>query len=200
MSAGKTPEARVLEKSRGEISAGDREVIALYLANHEPTVKKVNDWADRIIAWRFWVLRHEREDILQEVHKRLVIRLRDDGVKGSLKGYVESIAFYCCVDITRRYHPTTSTDDPPGLIEIVDPKQDSSRRVEKREAREAAEEVYESLEPPCREILTLRFFDRLEYEAIGEALGIKLGTVKSRISRCLDKAFRLCRKWRKAEL
>ena len=134
------------------------------------------------------------------MHRRLIEKLRHKGVKGNLKGYVESIAFYCCVDITRRYHPTKSIDDPPGSIEIVDPKQDSSRSVENREAREAAEEVYEGLEPTCREILAFLFFDGLKYKEIGEALGIKLGTVKSRISRCLDKAFRLCRKWRKAEL
>jgi RNA polymerase sigma-70 factor (ECF subfamily) len=200
MNAWKTSEARVLKKSRGEISTEDRETIDLYLANHSPTVQLIGTWAERIITWRFWVLRHERKDILQEVHKRLVIRLRDDGVKDSLKGYVESIAFYCCADITRRYHPTTSIDDPPGLIEIVDSRQDSSRRVEKREAREAAEEIYDKLAPACREILALLFFDGLKYEEIGKALGIKLGTVKSRISRCLDKAFRLCRKWRKAEL
>lgn len=40
---------------------------------------------------------------------------------------------------------------------------------------------------PCREILELRYFGDLDYEAIGASLGLNPRTVSSRLSRCLAK-------------
>jgi RNA polymerase sigma-70 factor (ECF subfamily) len=57
----------------------------------------------------------------------------------------------------------------------------------------AAEEMAEvrrgldELGNPCREILELRYFADLDYEAIGRALELPTKTVSSRLSRCLDR-------------
>ncbi len=45
----------------------------------------------------------------------------------------------------------------------------------------------DDLEPPCREILELRYFAELSYEDIGHALRVNPKTVSSRLSRCLDR-------------
>ena len=55
--------------------------------------------------------------------------------------------------------------------------------VERRELREQIEAGLRALPPSLREALILREMQQLRYDEIGEALGLDIGTVKSRISR-----------------
>jgi RNA polymerase sigma-70 factor, ECF subfamily len=43
------------------------------------------------------------------------------------------------------------------------------------------------LEPPCREVIELRYFADLSYEEISKELQVNQKTVSSRLSRCLDR-------------
>ncbi len=45
----------------------------------------------------------------------------------------------------------------------------------------------DQLEPPCREIIELRYFGDLSYEEISGALRLNPKTVSSRLSKCLDR-------------
>ena len=47
-------------------------------------------------------------------------------------------------------------------------------------------EAVDQLEPPCREIVELRYFGDLSYEELGAILDLNEKTVSSRLSRCLD--------------
>ena len=67
--------------------------------------------------------------------------------------------------------------DPP------DPKPGPRREAQSHEAFDALQRNLNELSDDHREILLLRFSDDLSYEEIGEALGLTLGTVKSRINR-----------------
>lgn len=44
---------------------------------------------------------------------------------------------------------------------------------------------------PCREIVELRYFGDLSYEDLSRTLGLKVKTVSSRLSKCLDRLERL---------
>lgn len=43
------------------------------------------------------------------------------------------------------------------------------------------------MEPPCREVIELRYFADRSYEEISAELGLNVKTVSSRLSKCLDK-------------
>ena len=45
----------------------------------------------------------------------------------------------------------------------------------------------ERLDPPCREVVELRYFGDLSYEEISHALKLNPKTVSSRLSKCLDR-------------
>ena len=45
----------------------------------------------------------------------------------------------------------------------------------------------ERMEPPCREVIELRYFGDLSYEEISKELQLNQKTVSSRLSKCLDK-------------
>lgn len=55
--------------------------------------------------------------------------------------------------------------------------------AERRELREQIEEGLRALPPEYRAALVLREIQQLRYDEIGEALGVDIGTVKSRINR-----------------
>jgi len=51
----------------------------------------------------------------------------------------------------------------------------------------------EQLDPPCREVIELRYFGDLSYDEISSALDLNVKTVSSRLSKCLDKLEALAR-------
>jgi RNA polymerase sigma factor (sigma-70 family) len=55
-------------------------------------------------------------------------------------------------------------------------------------------EALEQLDPPCREIIELRYFGDLSYEEIGGSLKLNPKTVSSRLSKCLDRLEDIARK------
>lgn len=55
------------------------------------------------------------------------------------------------------------------------------------EDRELLKKALASLDEEAREIITLRVIEELSYETIARVLGVKEGTVKSRLSRARDK-------------
>jgi len=50
------------------------------------------------------------------------------------------------------------------------------------------------LEPPCREIIELRYFGDLSYEELSQTLELNPKTVSSRLSKCLDRLEEIARK------
>jgi RNA polymerase sigma-70 factor, ECF subfamily len=56
-----------------------------------------------------------------------------------------------------------------------------------RETLELVSSAIEQLDPPCRELIQLRYFGELSYEEVGLALKLNHKTVSSRLSRCLDR-------------
>jgi RNA polymerase sigma-70 factor, ECF subfamily len=94
----------------------------------------------------------------------------------------------------RRKHATLSLDAAVGedgdgsfsdLLSTAAP--DPSQETSRMEFVSAVETSLEKLEPSHRKILTMRSVLDLSYEEIAAALGINVGTVKSRIARARER-------------
>ena len=94
----------------------------------------------------------------------------------------------------RRRHSTFSLDAALGesgestfsdLLSASDP--DPSRETSRNEFVSAVESCMEKLEPSHRKILSMRSVLDQSYEEIAAALGINVGTVKSRIARARER-------------
>jgi RNA polymerase sigma-70 factor, ECF subfamily len=94
----------------------------------------------------------------------------------------------------RRKHTTLSMDASVGeegdasfsdLLSAADP--DPSQETSRQEFTSAVESCMEKLEPSHRRILTMRSVLDQSYEEIAAALGINVGTVKSRIARARER-------------
>ena len=72
-------------------------------------------------------------------------------------------------------------------IEVQDPAPLPEERVIAAEGQARLSAAMEELEPEHRQILTLRVVNDLSYADIAEILGVKEGTVKSRLARAREK-------------
>lgn len=99
-----------------------------------------------------------------------------------------------CLDFLRaqKRRPTTSltTEDDDGetvQIDVEDAAPTPEQAVLAAEDREMLKAALDAIDDEARAIITLRVIDGLSYEQIAAVLGIKEGTVKSRLSRAREK-------------
>ena len=83
---------------------------------------------------------------------------------------------------------TGLTIDPPSSAPAPDATLLNTERAE------LVRDALDQLEPPCREIIELRYFGDLSYDDLSRELDLNPKTVSSRLSKCLDKLEAVARK------
>lgn len=141
------------------------------------------------LAFRLSGNYEEAADLTQEIFLRVYWHLGSFGGRSSLKTWIYRIAVNHCRDRLSRWRPLTQPlGEDPGEGEVVyaDPARgpeelamaaDEGRRVAAGLAR---------LAPAFREAVVLRDIEGLSYEEIADVLGVRIGTVRSRIARGRD--------------
>ena len=118
---------------------------------------------------------HVAEDLLQETFLRLIRRVDHCRAAGSPRGYLFGIARHVSVDAWRRGQAGQRDDCCWDDMEAPRPDQRLA----------AARETIAGMPDLQREILELRFHHDLSYAEMAEALGIPIGTVRSRLHNAL---------------
>jgi RNA polymerase sigma-70 factor (ECF subfamily) len=138
------------------------------------------------LAVRLSGSRDDAADLTQEIFLRIYRHLGSFGGRSTLKTWVFRVAVNHCRDrLSRHVPPMQSIDDgvEEGGVAIADPARgpeelavaaDQGRRVAQGLAR---------LPQVFREAVVLRDLEGLSYEEIAEVLGVRVGTVRSRIAR-----------------
>ena len=104
----------------------------------------------------------------------------------SFSTWLYRLASNACVDLLRREgkrRAAVSLDDEELNLDIPASVPSPQEEAERRELRERIEEGLRALPPEYRAPLVLREIQQLRYDEISQALGLDIGTVKSRISR-----------------
>ena len=111
--------------------------------------------------------------------------LKDFRGESSFSTWLYRLASNACVDLLRREgrQRAVSLDDGELKLDAPAPIPTPQEEAERRELRERIEEGLQALPPEYRAVLVLREIHQLRYEEIAGALGLDMGTVKSRISR-----------------
>ena len=179
----------------------DAQLIAQFNAGYEPAfVEIMSRYHSKIFSIAFSLLhnRSDAEEITQDTFIRAhrgLARFRGDS---SLATWLHRIAVNLARNrywyfFRRRRHSTLSLDNALGeeeggtfadlvAADAPDPAQESSRD----EFAAVVDTCMDKLEYRHREILTLRNVLNRSYEEIATALGINVGTVKSRIARARE--------------
>ena len=135
----------------------------------------------------------DAEDITQEVFLKALNALRTFREESSLQTWLFRIATNLCRDVHRRRQrekgwlplwrhadgEECSGEEVP--IEIPDYHNDPERLLLREELSELLKQAIDRLPIAMREVLVLHDMESLSYEEIAQALGIPLGTVKSRL-------------------
>lgn len=124
------------------------------------------------------------EDILQETFIKAYLNLDKFNPLYSFPGWLLVIARNLLIDHTRRasrLDPALSVDAEFTVIASMAPNPEE--QAINNQNHKALEAAMAKLTPAYREILYLRFWSDLSYEAISDQLSMPIGTVKTRIHR-----------------
>lgn len=106
---------------------------------------------------------------------------------GSLKAWLAKILVNKSVSQSRRKDfGAIDIDDPSTPQPVAGQSDDPAAATQTILEQERVRAALEKLSEDQRKIVTLRFFSELSVAETGEALGIREGTVKSRLSRAME--------------
>lgn len=135
----------------------------------------------------------DAEDITQEVFLKALTSLRSFREESSLQTWLFRIATNLCRDVHRRRQREKGwlplwrhADGEDGsseecVIEIPDHHNNPEKLLLREELSDLLKQAIDRLPLAMREVLVLHDVESLSYEEIAHALGIPLGTVKSRL-------------------
>ena len=152
-------------------------------------------YKDRVynVCYRITGNANDALDASQETFGILFRKIQDFRFQSKFSSWVYRIAVNASIDLKRRSASRTAPASLEALtgdrddVGRLDPMHDGGEHpptlVSRRELEEEVQRAITRLSPKMRAITVLRYTESLSYEEIAEALGISLGTVKSRLSR-----------------
>jgi len=135
------------------------------------------------LAYRLTGNQHDAEDLTQEVFVR-VFRSLPSYTPGTFEGWLHRITTNLFLDMARRRQRIPFEglgDQAVGLLRDDEPT--PAQAFDARHLDTDVQQALEALAPEYRAAVVLCDIEGLSYEEIAATLGVKLGTVRSRIHR-----------------
>jgi RNA polymerase sigma-70 factor (ECF subfamily) len=158
-----------------------------FLNNDPDAVGQVIRWiATALAVPRFWNLRREWSDLMQETLLRTTRSLRSGHYDPSrdFRVYVQGIARIVCLEAFGK-QVQSARHEFHGEV----PETGTAVLTTNMVDRQLIRRVLDLASEECREIFRLYYLEGKDYQEIASAAGIPVGTVKSRLFRCLECAF-----------
>ena len=175
-------ESRIVQKVlKGDVNAFETLVLA-----YEKNVYN--------IALRMTGNSEDASDMTQEAFIKAYNSLQSFRGDSKFSVWLYRIATNVCLDFlrskSRRPTVSLSVEDNEGdevQLDVADEIQSPELLLDRQMTRESVRRGLETLSPEYRQILLLREIQGLSYDEISQALGLEVGTVKSRIFRARKK-------------
>jgi len=175
-------------------SESDEELIlSVQEGNNEAFDILVNRYKNRLNAYLYRLLgdRDESEEIAQEAFVRAYINADKYRTIAKFSTWLYTIATNLVRNRMRsiKRRPkiwslwNESFGDEGRWMDIEDKSQDAEQMADREKLQELIQEAIEKIPPKYRPAFVLREIEHLSYEEIAAAMGVKLGTVRSRINR-----------------
>lgn len=149
-------------------------------------VERFARYVQAIAVQGYRLSEHDAEDVFQEVFARTyehLDRLRDDD---AIRPWLGQLTRRLAIDRLRAGAHEQPEDDAGDGVDAR-----ASGEVERLEQALSVHQAMGSLPDNCREILDRFFAHDQSYAEIAAALAVPMGTIASRISRCLAKLRRM---------
>ncbi|MGW0519104.1 RNA polymerase sigma factor SigE [Crossiella sp. NPDC003009] len=144
----------------------------------------VREHADRVyrLAYRLTGNQHDAEDLTQETFIR-VFRHLTAYKPGTFEGWLHRITTNLFLDMVRRKQRVKMEGLPDDQDRIADDGPTPEEVYEETHLSPELQAALDEVPPEFRAAVVLCDVEGLSYEEIGATLGVKLGTVRSRIHR-----------------
>ena len=146
------------------------------------------------IALRMTGNSEDASDMTQEAFIKAYNSLQSFRGDSKFSVWLYRIATNVCLDFlrSRSRKPTVSlsmedNDGEEVELDVADESQSPELLLDRQMTRESVRRGLDTLSPEYRQILLLREIQGLSYDEISQALGLEVGTVKSRIFRARKK-------------
>lgn len=151
--------------------------------------QRVRERIRRILCYRqMRIPEHARDDIEQEImtHVWQAVNRTGFDFSAGFWGFVEVVTSRRCIDWLRAERETA-----PGIEILRDEGKDPLDNVLHEERSKIASRILQSLDTPCRQLITMRLHEAMSYQEISRALGKSEGAVRVQMHRCIRNAQRL---------
>jgi RNA polymerase sigma-70 factor (ECF subfamily) len=126
------------------------------------------------------------DDLFQQTWVRVMERIRQYDQDRSFESWLFSIAHNLAIDHLRRRQPQSLEESDP-VEPLICPDPSALTQLLSLERSEVLAGAFSHLPALYREVLVLRFEEEMKLEEIADLLGTPLSTVKSRLSRGLER-------------
>ena len=154
-----------------------------------------------VVGWKRWGFsRSEVEDGIQEVFTEVIRSLPNFRQESKLSTFVERLARNRCISHLRkktalkRPKETLGVELEEGKGEegmsrhhLISTEGDPEKEVLGKEQFSELSEALKDMPEACRRIISLRYYRQMSYQEICGVMELPLGTVCSRLKRCLSK-------------
>jgi RNA polymerase sigma-70 factor (ECF subfamily) len=189
----------------------DKELVSQCLSGSEEAwlqlYRRTYNTIQFVTHWKKWHFSNEEaEEIMQDVFMSLITSLRTFNFGCSMETFASNIAKNRCISEIRRITAAKREGDKDS-ISIYDTDEEGVPRVtledtqssfedtlQKDETRILLESALNSIGEKCREIINLKYYENRSYDEIVSLLNIPMGTMASRLKRCLLELRRICEK------
>lgn len=163
-------------------------------------IATVQGWVRQVVfgaRWRLLDLEAAQQDVLIE----LLNAVRRGSIRDpqAFQKFVWTVAKRVCLELHRRHARAAETplpeEDPDSVGDAAreNPAHAPDERLERSREYELLLYVYRRLSEECRQLWRWVYGERRSAAEVAEALGVKTGTARVRVHRCLDRARVLAR-------
>jgi len=184
-------------ESKPKLEEPDQELIARFLKGEEGAFNRlVLSYQNRVygLCYRITGNLEEAEEVAQEIFLTVYKALRDFRGDSRFSTWLYRITVNHCKNrmkyLGRRGYFQSESYDQPVEVEdgevsrqIRSEDMDAAALLEQRETQELVQRKINELDEEHREVILLRDMEGLSYQEIADILGLREGTVKSRIHR-----------------
>ena len=163
------------------VLAGDADAFEPLVKEHE---KKIYNLALRMTGDP-----DDAYDVAQDAFVKAYTSLKDFRGESAFGSWLYRLASNVCLDFLRREkrRGTVSLTVEDEELDIADLRFSPEDEIERLELRDEINTALMRLPATARQMIVMRDVSGLSYAEITEALGLELGTVKSRIARAREK-------------
>jgi RNA polymerase sigma-70 factor (ECF subfamily) len=139
------------------------------------------------LAYRVVNTKHDAEEVTQDVFLKLHQKLGSFKFEASFKTWLYRVAVNTALNHAKKRSRVTTREvaevfeDPATVTQP-----DAAKRIEAGETEKQLKVLLDQLNSDQRACIVLREIEGLDYQAIAQALGININTVRSRLKRARE--------------